>query len=82
MPIPSGPNAHVDVPLSNLAVSAFSTGEEEFIADQLFPMVTVDKQSDKYYIIEKGAFLRSEETLRAPKTQARRIAYARLKMFS
>ena len=75
MPIPSGPNAHVDVPLSNLAIAAFSTGEEEFIADQLFPMVTVGKQSDKYYIIEKGAFLRSEETLRAPKTKARRIEY-------
>lgn len=75
MPIPSGPNAHVDVPLSNLAIAAFSTGEDEFIADQLFPQVNVAKQSDKYYIIEKGAFLRSVETLRAPKAKARRLEY-------
>ena len=75
MPIPSGPNAHVDVPLSNLAIAAFATGEDEFIGDQLFPEIRVAKQSDKYYIIEKSAFLRSEETLRAPKTKARRLEY-------
>ena len=75
MPIPSGPNAHVDVPLSNLAIAAFSDGDDEFIADQLFPVVQVAKQSDKFFIIEKSAFLRSDETLRAPKAKARRIEF-------
>lgn len=75
MPIPSGPNAHVDVPLSNLAISAFADGDDEFIGDQLFPVIQVAKQSDKYYTIEKSAFLRNEETLRAPKTKALRLEF-------
>ena len=75
---PSGHDVHLDVPLSNLAISAFSDGTTEFIADQVFPAVPVAKQFDKYYIIEKGAFLRAggnDDGLRAPKTKARKIEY-------
>ncbi len=75
MPTITGADAHVDVPLSNLAVEAFSAGDDEFIGDQVFPMVDVGKQSDKYYIIEKAAFLRDEDALRAEKTKARRIEF-------
>lgn len=74
---PIGADAHVDVPLSNLAVSAFSDGTGEFIADQLFPSINVAKQSDKYYTIEKDHFLMlpGDAALRAPKTKARRIEF-------
>lgn len=74
---PVGGDAHVDIPLSNLAVEAFSTGEEEFIADALFPDVAVGKQSDKYYVIDKDRFLAlpTAGALRAPKTVARKVQF-------
>lgn len=72
---PSGADAHVDVPLSNMAVRAFNDSTEDFIADTLLPAVPVGKQSDKYYTISKGAFLRTQSALRAPKTKARRVEF-------
>lgn len=75
MPTASGKDIHFDVPLSNLAVSAFDDGSESGIAELLMPMVPVGNQSDKYYIIEKGAFLRIPNTLRAPRTAARRVEF-------
>ncbi len=71
----SGPDLHHDVLLSNIAISAFDEGVDTFIADQIFPMVTVGKQSDKYAIIEKDAFFRVTEARRSPKTEARRIEF-------
>lgn len=67
--------AHIDVPLGQIASMAFSTGEEEFIADRLFPAVPVSKESDKYYIIEKGAFLQVPRTLRSRGTRANRVRF-------
>lgn len=75
MPTASGGDIHFDVPLSNFAVSAFADGTTEFIADKLFPVVPVGNESDKYYIIEKGAFLRIPATLRARKTEAKRVEF-------
>jgi hypothetical protein len=72
---PSGRDVHLDVPLSNLAVSAFDTGDESFIAEQILPAVPVGKQSDKYYTISKEAFLRVPDTKRAPRTEARRVEF-------
>lgn len=72
---PTGAGAHIDAPLSNIAISAFSTGEEEFIADMLFPAVPVQKQSDKYYTITKNAFLQIPDALRARKTVARKVEF-------
>jgi len=73
----SGPDAHHDALLSNLAVAAFSTGVDEFVADQIFPNVNVGKQSDRYAILNKGNFLRLTQNgaLRAPKTEARRVEF-------
>lgn len=75
--IPVGADSHVDVPLSNFAVSAFSDGTGEFIAQELFPSISVAKQSDKYYTIEKDHFLQlpGDAALRAPKTKARRVEF-------
>ncbi|MBI4185309.1 MAG: hypothetical protein HY521_15055 [Proteobacteria bacterium] len=75
MATPSGADAHFDVALSNLAVAAFSDGSAEFVADQLFPAVPVAHQSDRYFVIEKGAFLSVPATLRAPKTRAARVEF-------
>ena len=67
-------DVHIDVPLSNIAVEAFSTGN--FIGAQLFPNVDVRKQSDKYYTIDKDSWLRvPSSTLRAPKTSPGRVEF-------
>lgn len=73
--MPVGRSIHQDKPLSNLAVQAFDTGMGGFIAPMVFPSIPVEKQSDKYYVIEKGAFLRIHNTKRAPKTMANRVEF-------
>jgi hypothetical protein len=72
---PAGGDAHFDVPLGNMAVSAFSDGVDDLIGNEIFSAVPVGKESDKYYVIDKDAFLRNDDALRAPKTQARRIEF-------
>ena len=67
-------DVHIDVPLSNIAVEAFATGD--FIGMQLFPGVDVRKQSDKYYTIVKNSWLRiPSTTLRSPKTPPGRVEF-------
>tara|TARA_Y100000310_G_scaffold171492_2_gene171689 strand:+ start:3146 stop:4132 length:987 start_codon:yes stop_codon:yes gene_type:complete len=72
---PSGADAHIDVPMSNMAVRAFNDNVDDFIGAKLVPAVPVGKQSDKYYTISKGDFLRVQTALRAPKTKARRVEF-------
>ena len=71
----TGRDFRIDVPLSNLAVRAFDAGVDGFIANQVFPVTPVAKQSDVYYKISKEAFLRIHDTRRAPKTKAMRIEF-------
>jgi len=71
---PSGRDAHVDVPLSNMAVMAFErTGN--YIASQVMPVVPVQKESDKYYTIDKDSWLRQFTTKRARKASSKRIEF-------
>ena len=67
-------DVHIDVPLSNIAVAAFSRGE--FVGPRLFPVVPVGKQSGNYYTITKNSWLRvPQSTLRAPKQSPRRVEF-------
>lgn len=75
MPYPTGRAAHLDVPLSNFASAAFAAGSEGFIAEDFMPVVQVAKQSDRYYIIDKGDFFSIPDTYRAPKTIAKRVTF-------
>lgn len=72
--MPTGRQLHIDTPLSNVMVAAFEA-QGDFVANQLFPIVPVGKQSDKYYTLAKEAWLRRHKTLRAPKTRAERIEF-------
>lgn len=72
--MPTGRALHVDTPLSNTLVTGFDTAGG-FVANQLFPVVNVGNQSDKYYILRKEAWLALQDTYRAPKTKARRIEF-------
>jgi hypothetical protein len=63
----TGRDVHVDVPLSNVAIGYTPRG---FIADQIAPVVPVQKQSDGYYIWSQADAFRVDDDLRAPGTEA------------
>lgn len=66
--------AHINTPMSRIAVEAFSRGN--FVGPALFPITGVEKQSDLYYTIGKNTWLRGPtSTLRAPKTAPRRVEF-------
>lgn len=74
MPYATGAALHHDRPLAQLAIAAFSTQDENFIGDRLFPAVQgLGKQSDRYFKFDPDAWLRAEETIRAPRTKAREV---------
>jgi len=41
-----------------------------FVADKVFPIVPVKKQSDRYFVYDKGDFFRDEAAKRAPATES------------
>lgn len=66
---PTGSDLHVNRPLTNISI-AYLQSTSEFIADQVFPPVPVDKRSDLYYTYAKGAWFKSEAQERAPATES------------
>jgi len=61
---------HIDQPLSNLTI-AFLQNTTGFIADKVFPRVSVMKKSDKYYVWPRGQFNQIDDIKeRAPFTMA------------
>jgi len=62
---PSRGDVHVDKPLTQIAV-AFAQQPDAFIADRVFPVIPVSKQSDVYFTIPRGAWFRDEMAKRAP----------------
>ncbi|MCK9599843.1 MAG: major capsid protein [Sphaerochaeta sp.] len=54
---------HIDAALSTIAVAYKN---KSFIADQVFPLVNVDKQSDKYFVWDKGSWLTNQVEKRTP----------------
>ena len=60
---PTSADVHVDSALSEIAIAYKPEG---FIADGLFPLVGVDKQSNYYYVWTKGFWLRNMVERRTP----------------
>lgn len=69
MPQPTQSQVHVDAILTNISV-AYMQRAENFIADKVFPVVPVDKQSDKYFKYTKNDWLRDEAQVRADGTES------------
>lgn len=63
MPSPNVSQVHSTTPLTNVAV-AYMQDHDHFIADKVFPVVPVKKQSDLYYKWNKGDFFRDEAQIR------------------
>ena len=74
MPQPTSTQVHVDAILTNISV-AFIQDQGNFIANQVFPTVPVEKQSDKYFKYAKGDWFRDEAALRAPATESAGSGY-------
>jgi hypothetical protein len=74
---PVGRALHHDAPLANIAVQAFQTAAENegFVAQRIMPIVPVAKQSDQYYVIDKDAWLVTDNDLRAPKAAPREVMF-------
>lgn len=66
---PTVTDVHVDAMLTTLSV-AYRQDQSRFVADRIFPVVNVQKQSDRYYIYNRGDFNRDEMQLRAPATES------------
>ena len=66
----TGRDLHIDKALSEMALGYRPTG---FIADMIFPVVRVGKQSDYYYEFSRADRLRREPTERSPLTRANRV---------
>jgi len=73
MPMLTPSQVHIDAPLTNLTL-AYLQSPNNFIADRVFPIVDVSKQSDKYYIYDQASFNRSgERKPLAPRTRPERV---------
>jgi hypothetical protein len=76
MPLLTPSSVHIDQPLTNLTI-AFNQEPSHFIADQVFPLVSVSKQSDKYYIYNQDDSNRAGNVKKlAPRTEVERIGLA------
>lgn len=62
---PTPSQVHVNRPLSILSI-AFMQSLDGFVADKVFPVVPVDKQSDLFYEYARGDWNRNQMRKRAP----------------
>ena len=69
MPQPTISQVHIDAILTNISV-AYMQKAENFISDKVFPVVPVDKKSNKYFTYTKNDWFRDEAQRRAPGTES------------
>lgn len=69
MPQPTASDVHVDRPLTDMSV-AYLQSMNDFVADKVFPVLPVNKQSDRYFTYDKSYWFRTEAAKRAPSTES------------
>lgn len=67
--MPKMQDAHIDRALTNMSV-AYMQDASAFIADKVFPIVKVKRQSDVFYVYNKGDFMRDEAQVRGAATES------------
>ena len=76
MPLLTPSSVHIDQPLSNLTL-AYVQEQTSFIADKVFPVVGVQRQSDKFYKYDRANMNRAGDVKKlAPRTEVNRIGMA------
>lgn len=71
---PTAGDVHVNTPLTNVSV-AYIQSATSFVAAKVFPNIPVQKQSDRYYVYNRGDFNRDEMELRAPGSESAGSGY-------
>jgi hypothetical protein len=74
MPQPSINQVHIDSILTNSSI-AYIQSADNFIANKVFPIVPVDKQSDLYFKYTKEDWFRDDAQVRADGTEAATSGY-------
>ncbi len=69
MPQPTASDVHVNAPLTSISI-AFLQDQSGFVSRKVFPVVPVNKQSDRYYVYDKKQWFRSDARKRAPGTES------------
>lgn len=69
MPSPSGADLHINAALTNVSIAYFQDSAD-FIGDQIFPALPVDKRSDVFWKYSKSDFRRTDAEKRAPGTES------------
>lgn len=67
--MPTMQNAHIDRAMTNISV-AYMQDASAFVADKVFPIVPVKRQSDVYYQYSKADFMRDEARERGAATES------------
>ena len=62
-------NAHIDRAMTNISV-AYMQDDKNFIADKVFPIIPVKRQSDVYYQYSRADFMRDEARERGAATES------------
>lgn len=73
--MPTKQQAHIDRALTNISV-AYLQEEESFISHKVFPAIPVKKQSDVYFVYNKGDFFRDEARVRSGASESAGGEYA------
>lgn len=74
MPTPGLNASHVDAMLSNISI-AYMQSETKYVAQQVFPQVTVEKNSGSFYKYNLEDWLRDEAQKRADTTESAGSGY-------
>jgi len=74
MPQPTSSSVHIDSILTNVSV-AYMQDQEHFVANRVFPTISVNKQSDKYFTYDQSDFYRDQVKLRADGTESAGTGY-------
>lgn len=74
IPNPVGSDLHVNIPLTNVSIAYFQDASN-FVADKVFPIVPVDKQSNLYNRYSKSQWRKTNAQKRAPGTETPGTGY-------
>lgn len=66
---PTRSQVHVNRPLTQMSI-AYLQSESMFVAGKVFPVIPVQKQSDRYFVYTKGDWFRDDVKKRAPGSES------------
>jgi hypothetical protein len=69
MPQPTAQDVHVDAILTNISI-AYRQDAANYIATRVFPVVPVPKQTDKYFLFDREAWLLDQAQRRGPSEES------------